>query len=359
MARRAPTIERDGTRLTVVAPSAEEAMAAAGDAAPGFRTVSVDNVRRGGIAGFFATEMVRLVVETDPRPPGGLSMASADDLLASLCSSEGPFAGRLAVGLQRSLLTSTTEPPPAATTSAPVATGPPVTVLAAATQPAVPTTSGPTPTAVDVATSVDVAVADVPAAPDDTTTWSVPALRAIGLPDALVADIARRGPTDEVSWNVALLMALRTLCTRRPPDASVLVGSSSAKLAAHLGLRVVDVTELAGSAGTVAVPAASADDLAALGADRGAHLVVGGAWRHLAAVRPTVVSAATLDDVVDAVRVAVAWDAPLGWVDGPAGAARIDPFVVAEHVRTLLAGRAPTPARRARRAAPKNAEPRT
>jgi hypothetical protein len=68
---------------------------------------------------------------------------------------------------------------------------------------------------------------------------------------------------------------------------------------------------------------------------------VGGGWRHLASVRPATVSAATTDHLVDAVRVAVAWDVPLGWVVQDAAIARIDPFVVAAHVRALLAADGP------------------
>lgn len=364
MAKRAPTIERDGSRVTVIACSAEDAMAAAGDAAPGFRTISMDTVRRGGIAGFFTTEMVRLVAETGPRPPGGLELATADDLIASLRAGASPFADRLADGLQRSLLAPRDEPAETATSSprepaapaAPRIAGPAASLRAVPTLgptasasapsshiPATPDAPSPTP-AVAVALRPEAAPSTVPAG----GAWSVAALRAVGMPDELMAEIARYAPDCEVTWNVALLMALRDRCGGDLPANAVLAGPACADLAQRLHVAAIRPDELADAAGQVALPDASLAQLADLGG-RPLHLVVGGVWRHLGTLRPAVVSAASPADLVDAVRVAIAWDVPLGWLVGDDGPVRIDPFVVAGHLRSVLGGTPPRPARRAAR----------
>lgn len=370
MAKHAPVIEHSGNTVTVVAPTAEEAMAVAGDAIPGFRTTSIGKVRRGGLAGFFATEMVRLVAEgpacldTTPAPsvlgadlaPLGagsgprtersrdvLGLATADDLIASLCGSGGPFArgvdapfaDRLAAELHRSLH-----------------------------EPSAP--ERPTPVAEDLRGSDPDSPALSPRSPERPTSsprrpdaaagvWSAAGLEAVGLPSRLVAGVAAIGPQDEVTWNAALMLALRDHCGAPLPAGDVMAGPAGAVLAAARHLTVVAAGELADREGAVAVLDADAATLAAGLDGRPLHLVVGGAWRHLATARPAVVSAASIDDLIDAVRVAVAWDAPLGWVHDGAGAVRIDPFLVAAHVRSLLSAvhRAAPPARRsAGRAAP-------
>lgn len=372
MAKHAPVVEHSGNTVTVVAPTAEEAMAVAGDAIPGFRTTSIGKVRRGGLAGFFATEMVRLVAEgpacletapsprvlgPDPAPVGAgsgprtersrdvLGLATADDLIASLCGSGGPFArgadapfaDRLAAELHRSLH----EP------SAPAAPPTPTPVVE------------PTPVAEDLRGSDPGSPPLSPRSPERPTAgpqrldaaagvWSAAGLEAVGLPSRLVAGVAAIGPQDEVTWNAALMLALREHCGAALPSGDVMAGPAGAVLAAARHLTVVAGGELADREGAVAVLDADAATLAAGLDGRPLHLVVGGAWRHLATARPAVVSAAGIDDLIDAVRVAVAWDAPLGWVHDGSAAVRVDPFLVAAHVRSLLAPvhRAAPPARR-------------
>jgi hypothetical protein len=396
MARHAPVVEHAGNTVTVIAPTAEEAMALAGDAGPGFRTTSIGKVRRGGLAGFFATEMVRVVAvapedrtgparpaaagrQVAPVGPPSLQLATADDLIASLCGSDGPFAGRLAAGLQRSLH----EPPP-------TAADPPDPTLPHTPDPPPHTPanfgaddfrrSGPAPGDLSDESPHRQKSAAAPATPETTpeTTphtpanfgaddfrrsgpapgdlsdesphrqksppaggWSAAALEAVGLPASLVARVAGVRPHDEVTWNAALMLAVRDWCGAELPPGAVMAGPACGDLAAALHVPVIDADAVADREGPVAVPTASAAELAATVGGRPVHLVVGGRWRHLATVRPVLVSAATDDDLIDAVRAAVAWDEPHGWVTHDAAVVRIDPFVVAAHVRALLVADGP------------------
>jgi hypothetical protein len=355
MAKHAPVVEHTGNTVTVIAPTAEEAMALVSDAGPGFRTTSIGKVRRGGLAGFFATEMVRVVAEgaedrTGRSPAAGkgrpiapvgapsLQLATADDLIASLCASDGPFAGRLAAGLQRSLH----EPPAAAPAD-------PVTLSPTSTSASTPANIG-APTPANIGADDFRRSAPAPCGLSDegpqrqqstAGAWSSAALEAVGLPASLVARVAGVRPHDEVTWNAALMLAVRDWCSADLPPGAVMAGPACGDLAAALHVPVVEADAVADREGPAAVPNASAADLAAAVGDRPVHLVVGGGWRHLSTVRPATVSAATSDDLVDTVRVAVAWDVPLGWVVHDAAIARIDPFVVAAHVRALLAADGP------------------
>jgi hypothetical protein len=359
MAKNFPTVERSGNTVTVVAPTAAEAMAIAGDAAgPGFRTTSIDKVRRGGMGGFFATEVVRLVAEAQPTPgaPRPLELASADDLLASLCGTEGPFAGRLAEGLQRSLA----EPIVAPAQPLPITTQVPVT------PPAQPTSAAPAVAAASITTWNEAApvngtphpsangthavTLEQPAPPARSIRpapaaavaqpglWSAEALRSIGLPETLVAETARQQPDSDVTWNVGLMLALQHVCSTDIPPGAVMIGPACADLARRLRVISLDAGELGNTVTSVAIADATPKRLAHGLNGRSVHLVVGGSWRHLATVRPDVVSAATPSDLIDAVRVAGSWGARLGWVQRGDRHVRIDPFLVAGYIRDLLAG---------------------
>jgi hypothetical protein len=347
MAKHAPVVEHAGNTVTVIAPTAEEAMALVSDAGPRFRTTSIGKVRRGGLAGFFATEMVRIVAEAadgiDPPPPtvaGGdrriapvgtaepLRLATADDLIASLCGVDGPFAARLAAGLERSLH----ETPVSAPATAPAPA--PANIGADHFRRSEPTPPGLSDESPQRRKSAPTAAAGA---------WSAAALEAVGLPGSLVGRIAAVRPHDDVTWCAALMLAVRDWCGADLPPSAVLAGPACAALAEALHVPVVRATDVGDREGPVAVPAGSATELLTAAEGRAVHLVVGGGWRHLATVRPAAVSAATSDDLLDAIRTAVAWDVPLGWVLDGGEPTRIDPFVTAAHVRTLLASDGPRP----------------
>jgi hypothetical protein len=94
--------------------------------------------------------------------------------------------------------------------------------------------------------------------------------------------------------------------------------------------------ELLDSVSSVAVPHVSARAVAASLNGRVVHLVVGGAWQHLGALPVHMVSAASPADLLEALRVSVAWGASLGWYWSGDRYERIDEFTVVSHIRTML-----------------------
>lgn len=93
-----PQITRNGSTVVIEARTMAEADAAAEDAlGPGFTVTSVRRLRKGGLGGFFALELVELVATTDAPSLSDRSadMASAEDLIRSLQQHDGNFAARL------------------------------------------------------------------------------------------------------------------------------------------------------------------------------------------------------------------------------------------------------------------------
>lgn len=91
-----PHITRSGSTVTIEARTMAEADAAAEAAlGPGFSVVSVRRLRRGGVGGFFALELVELVASAGPREEKPAEMASAEELLQILQRNDGDFATRL------------------------------------------------------------------------------------------------------------------------------------------------------------------------------------------------------------------------------------------------------------------------
>ncbi len=167
--------------------------------------------------------------------------------------------------------------------------------------------------------------------------WSGPTLRAFGVPDTIVGKIDRRIPVDDLDWVVAFMLAVRDVCIGElPEEPVVLAGPSCAPLAQSFELPIVGEAELSSIGGSVAAPEAGPLGLRRGVNGRPVHLVVGGAWHHLATVRPQVVSAACPGDLLEALRVAEAWGATLGWVATDDGYQRIDPYLLAGQVRDLL-----------------------
>ncbi len=291
MGRQYPVIEHADGAVTVLATSAEQAEAAAGDAiGPDFRTVSIERVRHGGLAGFFATELVRLTATpaADRCRPGAAGMATAEELVASLrLAAGGSFAERLSTELRHE-------------GAAPPLVEPP------------------------------------PPAPAPGCPWSATGLRVLGVPDSVIDAALRHHPTDEIEWNAALLLALKPLCTLPPGDPAVMIGPACANLARHLKLVQLTAEELGDSVSSVAVPDVDVSELDRSARDRHIHLVIGGAWQHFVSVRPDIVSVAHPDGLIEAVRAAAAWGASLGWAVVDGDYVRIDPFMIIAHLRALL-----------------------
>jgi hypothetical protein len=167
-------------------------------------------------------------------------------------------------------------------------------------------------------------------------TWSGTTLRALGLPDAVVEMVVSQSPSDDVEWTVSLMIAVRGLCRSLPLGSTVLVGPSGGELARQLKLVNLSAEELGDSVSSVASPNATPVSLRTAVGDRRVHLVVGGGWHNLATVRPDIVSASTQEDIFEAIRVAAAWGATLGWAPVEGRYVRMDPITIAGRVRELL-----------------------
>ena len=189
-----------------------------------------------------------------------------------------------------------------------------------------------------IAPVAPVAALPVPFAPPalPSGSWSAPTLRAFGVPDTLVERILQQRPTDDTEWTVAFMLAARHLCQPVPEGPTVLTGPSGANLARQLGLVSLTGDELGESTCSVASPNAGPLALKHGLGGRHVHLVVGGGWHHLVTVRPDVVSAASDFDLLEALRVAEAWGAVLGWALIEDRYVRIDPYLLAGRVRELL-----------------------
>ncbi len=173
-------------------------------------------------------------------------------------------------------------------------------------------------------------------APSSASSWSAPTLRAFGVPDTIVERMLQHRPSDDTEWAVAFMLAVRHLCQPIPDGPTVLAGPAGANLARQLGLVSLTGDELAESTCSVASP--NVEPLAlrnALGGRR-VHLMIGGGWHHLVTVRPDTVSAASDFDLLEALRVAEAWGAVLGWVPHHDRYVRIDPYLLVGRVRAML-----------------------
>jgi hypothetical protein len=168
--------------------------------------------------------------------------------------------------------------------------------------------------------------------------WSAAALRVIGVPDSIVEAMVAQAPNDDVEWLMALMGALRPLCETPRPGATLVIGPACANLARQLRFMSITAEELPETVSSVAVPHVSAKELLAGADGRSVHLVVGGSWQHLVSVPAEIVSAATDDDLMDALRAAAAWGATLGWIWSGDRYERIDPFVVASRIRDAITG---------------------
>jgi hypothetical protein len=156
------------------------------------------------------------------------------------------------------------------------------------------------------------------------------------VPDTIVQRVAQHDPSDDTQWIVAFMIGVRHLCTGLPARPMVVTGPSCANLARQLGLASQSGDQLASGPGSVASPNASANVLQHQAGERAVHLVVGGSWHHLVPIRPDIVSAATEHDLLEALRVAEAWGAQLGWTLQGDTYVRIDPYLLAGRVRDLL-----------------------
>lgn len=351
--RQFPLIERHGDTVVVTARSTTEAQQAASDALGGDCTVTdVEKVHEGGVGGFFATELVRLTAKPSRlrRMDEELNavFASAEDLVTSLRSRAPHFADRLIEEWRQEETTRGGRPPAPAPPIEPIMETAARAATVVQATPLSPVATVAPPRAVDTMVERPDPLVGAPAIVNSTPPpppapasvrpggWSQQTLRSLGVPDALVAAANGSRPQSEGEWIVALMTVLASRCRQQVTAPSVLVGPVCANLARQLKMVSVAPDELLETVSSVAIPNASAKAIAAGLNGRQVHLVVGGPWHHLAGLPAGIVSAASPGDLLEAVRVCMAWDAQLGWYWSGERYERIDEFTVVAHIRTLM-----------------------
>lgn len=171
-----PTQAEEKTTVTIEAATVEEALGRLStELGPGARILRADRVRRGGLAGFFAREVVE--IEAESPDAGGAGVADAFDRMLAAAES-GTESAPPAAGL---LLT----------TPAPVVAGPPTFA---------------------------------------TVAWDSSRMLEIGLPGALVQAVAALDPTDDLGHLSALTAALAPVCGPLPGGPARLVGDRAVRL---------------------------------------------------------------------------------------------------------------------------------
>lgn len=248
-----------------------------------------------------------------------------------------------AAEMSSTLRPDTTEPPRvsvAVVEAAPNATAPaePQPPVAAAPQPAPERMPQPEPEAATFRTLL------APRAMAETATspvgapigsgWSAPALRALGLPEGMVAAAAALAPRDDAEWTAALMLACRDRFEAVPNTPMLMAGPQLAAMASALRLPLVEPGDPV-SAAYVALETDDPDEVLATLGGRDLHLVVGGSWQELARLRPVVVSAAGPRFMLQALSVAHAWGVPLGWMGG-VESVRLDAVTLALEIRSAL-----------------------
>jgi hypothetical protein len=378
-----PRVTRDGQLAMIEARTMEEADLAAENACgPGWRTVYVQRVNKGGVAGFFSTEVIELVASPAARVT--TAPAHAEDLLSALGPDGGDFADRMMVELRAA----EANPPPAAAQAATPrlapATGggarprspapdpqPPAMLPSTFTQ-MVRSGAAPAPLAhmgeferefIAPETLPWAAAAAGPratrpyrrvepreafapessrhdqAAPSEAgLAWSSAALLVLGLPESLVDTVLAARPTGDEEWTAALMLALRDLVGPEPRGPVIIVGPHAAQVAGLRHATVVAAETLGATDGTVGV--VTHDPAAVSGAANGRafHLVVGGAWSTLAGLRPGAVTASSVADLPAALRIAAAWSVKVAAVRTADGLQPADAVGGAMAIRSLLLG---------------------
>jgi hypothetical protein len=293
-----------GAPVTVEAETAEEALERiSAELGPEARIVSAQRVRRGGIAGFFAREMVQLTAE----PPE----ADGASALARLSAEAARRAAEVA-SFSRSLERAMAEPdePQGAPETRP---------------------AGPRPVAAGGRGMGPVA-------------WEPDALVRIGLPFALIDQVVRLRPHDDLDWIRAIASWAAPYCRALPEGPCLLAGPRAMELADALGWPHVRCPDLPPSGGSVGlVFDASCADLGWLAqaqADRWVHAVVGGeGWEAVRDWTPRAVSWVGADALPEALRLCAGEGLPLGYGTVGQRLVRIEPLEVALAIRELVGRR--------------------
>jgi hypothetical protein len=375
-------VRTEDDQLIVEAPSAEAALELVAERlGTQAKIAGVERVRRGGVGGFFARELVRVTATahdpaSGPQPREGVARPDAqsrtvtpsaveaeadtpvDRLLRQLAQRDDPFAATL----HRQLVPSAQddgaggnggpargdEPDPPSPAPAP-----PVE-RARAQEPARPRASladlAPTqrlsvprqpPSLPGLPAGARPAAEAVPAPLPGTPDWTVRNLYRLGLPPLLSAEDAASLPAhDDVAWTHALAGRLRPLCGPLPSGSTIVVGPPAERLAGTLDLPICWPGQKTPPESFVAPISGSYSErewLASVRNGRNLHLVVGGPrWRGLLHDDPAVLSH---DDtsMCEAVTLAFQLGIRLGYTCHASGElTRTNPIDIAVAIRRLL-----------------------
>lgn len=175
-----------GATVTIEAATVEEALARlAEQVGPGAKILHANRVRRGGVAGFFAREVIELVAETTPPITDGVDSAFARLLAAADEAEIAPLP----------------EPP---------------------TQPEVASVLPPPSSAL------------IPASPHGVR-WSSATLLELGLPSSIVNRLAHLDADDDLGHVIALTSILANLCGPLPEGPWRSTGAVTPRLRAEFG----------------------------------------------------------------------------------------------------------------------------
>ena len=174
--------------------------------------------------------------------------------------------------------------------------------------------------------------------------WSTMELVRCGIPTEIVSAVAELNPTDDLSWITGLAAAVAPYCEALQGVDTVLVGSNAIELAEALEIDVVEPGQTAPYAGSFASAVTTEQDdrdwLQFVRGKRRLHYVMGSDqnWRESMMDAPAVVSWTDEASLIDALYLAVAFDARLGFGVTPNGGrfAKIYPIDVALAIRSMM-----------------------
>lgn len=321
-----PREAAEGDLLVVEAPSAEEALEAVTERlGADAKILSAERVRRGGIAGFFAREMVQL---TAARAADAAALARMSAEAARGAAERASFPEALAAALDGDGGREVDAPSTA--DGALTGVGPA----------AAPREAG------RAAAEGAERARPVPSAPFGlgTVAWSPDELVRLGLPYGLIEAVVRLAPRDDLGWVAAIAGWVARHCPPLPDGPALVIGPHADRLARALELPLVRSPELPRNEGTVCVlldvGGADLAWLARAQAGRYVHAVLGGPGaQHLREWRPKVVSWVEPGDVAEALRWCAQDGAILGYGAVGARLVRATAVDVALAIRDLVARR--------------------
>ncbi|HXF73256.1 MAG TPA: hypothetical protein VNO79_11685 [Actinomycetota bacterium] len=306
--------------ITIEAPTAEQALEEVSTLlGADAQIVEARKVHRGGVAGFFAREMVQL---TARRTGAQTAAPGSEDGAATARAGDAPRTSRASHSFRDALERLVTVADTASQ-------------LAAARQAAPSAGAGPSPGAGSDGPPVS-GMGEV--------AWSPDELIRVGLSFALTESVVRLSPRDDLDWVWAIARIVSGLCRPFPQGPALLVGPRADALAAMLGAPAVSEPHLAQDVGTVYLPgdvrAVDPSWLTRIQGDRWLHLVAGGeGWEGVLALGPRVISWVGHGSLVPALRACAEGDLILGYGTFGDRVLRAQPVDIALAIRDMVVRR--------------------